>query len=55
MVTSDGGSLVCRELESEPVENVDAATPMPTAIALGGLAEVVEQTHDGYTVGGESV
>lgn len=48
VMVADGHTLVVGELETEPVEYVNATVPMAAAVAACGLAEVVEQSrhHD---------
>ena len=52
---SDGRTFVFRELESETVQDVDTATSVPTAIALGRLAKVMEESRDGDAVGRQAI
>ena len=50
VVPSDGGTLVCRQLESEPLQDVDASLPMAATITPCSLSEIVEQPSDGDAV-----
>ena len=53
VVTADGGAFVGGEGEAALVEDVDAAATMAASVATTRLAKVVEESHDGDTVGRE--
>jgi hypothetical protein len=55
VVVPYGDAFVGRELKSESVQDIYAATAVPAAITLGGLAKVVEQSYDGNAIGWEAV
>ena len=52
VMASDGGSLLVCQRESQTVKDIHGPAAVTTAIAPGGLAQIVEQTHDGNAVSG---
>lgn len=52
VMTSDGGALLVRQSESKTVKDIHGPPPMTTSVAPCGLAQVVEQAHNGYVIGG---
>lgn len=54
VVPSDGGTLVCRQLEAEPLQDVDASLSVAATVTPHCLPEVVEQPCDGDAVGRQS-
>ena len=51
VVTSDGGALLVRQRESKTVKDIHGPAAVAAAVAPSGLAEIMEQAHDGNAVG----
>ena len=52
VMASDGGALLVRKRESQTVKDIHGPAAVTTAIAPDGLAQIVEQAHDGNAVSG---
>lgn len=52
VMASDGGALLVRQRESQTVKDIHGPAAVTTAIAPDGLAQIVEQAHDGNAVNG---
>lgn len=52
VMASDGGALLVRQRESQTVKDSHGPAAVTTAVATCGLAQVVEQAHDGNAIGG---
>lgn len=52
VMASDGGELLVRKRESQTVKDIHGPAAVTTAIAPDGLAQIVEQAHDGNAVSG---
>ena len=52
VMASDGGALLVRQRESQTVKDIHGPAAVTTAVAPGGLAQIVEQAHDGNAVSG---
>ena len=52
VMASDGGALLVCQRESQTVKDIHGPAAMTTAVAPGGLAQIVEQAHDGNAISG---
>lgn len=52
VMASNGGALLVRQRESKTVKDIHRPASVTTAVAPRSLAQVVEQAHDGYAIGG---
>ena len=52
VMASDGGALLVCQRESQAVKDIHGPASVTTAIAPGGLAQIVEQAHNGNAVSG---
>lgn len=52
VMASDGGALLIRQRKSKTVKDIHGPPAVASAVAPCGLAQVVEQAHDGDAIGG---
>ena len=52
VMAPDGGALLVCQRESQTVKDIHGPAAVTTAIAPDGLAQIVEQAHDGNAVSG---
>ena len=52
VMAPDSGALLVRQRESQTVKDIHGPAAVTTAVTPNGLAEIVEQAHDGNAAGG---